>query len=90
MGLVADAEQRYDEQHSHSFAPLEWPSDVSQVRLNREEEQEKRNLKLPHSRESCLVLDKHKRYLPCHYFDYIGGSSTGGYVNGVSAYQCLR
>lgn len=20
------------------------------------------------------------RYLPCHYFDYIGGTSTGGYV----------
>ena len=21
-----------------------------------------------------------KDYLPCHYFDYIGGTSTGGYV----------
>lgn len=23
---------------------------------------------------------KEQRYLPCHYFDYIGGSSTGAYV----------
>jgi len=21
------------------------------------------------------------KYLPCHYFDYIGGTSTGGYVS---------
>ena len=23
-------------------------------------------------------IDPARRYLPCHYFDYIGGSSTGG------------
>jgi hypothetical protein len=27
------------------------------------------------------------RYLPCHYFDYIGGTSTGGYF--VPSLMCL-
>lgn len=26
------------------------------------------------------LLQEENRYLPCHYFDYIGGSSTGGSV----------
>lgn len=78
MGVIADIEQRYDENYYHSFAPLEWPGDVSQIPLSKAEQQERNNIRPPDRRDTCRVLDKHKRFLPCHYFDYIGGSSTGG------------
>jgi hypothetical protein len=25
----------------------------------------------------CMAFETSRRYLPCHYFDYIFGSSTG-------------
>lgn len=32
----------------------------------------------PHNKEgSATKEDGSSRYLPCHYFDYIGGTSTG-------------
>ena len=31
----------------------------------------------PESEPSCCRLPVEQRFLPCHYFDYIAGSSTG-------------
>ena len=77
MEFVADEEETSehdDQRHDHSFVPHEWPSHVSHV-WNEEERRRLDDLKA-HEKE-YVALDKQKRYLPCHYFDYIGGTSTG-------------
>jgi len=48
-----------------SFSPLEYPPIVRNGEL------------LPRIPNT---LDNDQRYLPCHYFTFIGGTSTGGYV----------
>lgn len=59
----------------HSFSPQPYPDDVSQVPFTDEEETAHR---AAYGHEAkCLALSKLRRYLPCHYFDYICGSSTG-------------
>ena len=75
MEHIADFEQAHDEQHAHRFCPEDWPENVSHVPYS---EKEKSDLDRWPSHEKHLALDKQKRFLPCHYFDYIGGSSTGG------------
>lgn len=62
----------------HSFHPEECPENVFQAPLTKEEEDRMKDVydpvvkfrELPHTR----------RYLPCHYFDHICGSSTGAYA----------
>lgn len=52
-----------------SFSPEVYPENVSHVPLSIEDTTSK-----THSTKES------RRYLPCHYFDYIGGSSTGASV----------
>lgn len=33
------------------------------------------------------IREKKGRFLPCHYFDYIGGTSTGGFVSFLCAHM---
>ncbi len=59
----------------HSFHPEDWPDNVSQAPLTKEE---KRPVQAAYDKE--IILRSHprtRRYLPCHYFDHICGSSTG-------------
>ena len=50
----------------HSFAPEAFPNSVSHGPFNPEEDEN------DHS-----TWINSRKYLPCHYFDIIGGSSTG-------------
>ncbi|KAK4957349.1 hypothetical protein LTR10_005311 [Elasticomyces elasticus] len=59
---------------THSFHPLPYPEEASQLPLNDAEKREKR-MRDPAGK--VQGLDAARRYLPCHYFDYIGGTSTG-------------
>lgn len=64
-----DGDEKIDsEKRCSSFSPESYPPNVSHVPLSDEENTERR-------RAGDKVSSR--RYLPCHYFDYIGGSSTG-------------
>ena len=73
MDCIAVEEECYDA--LHSFDPLDFPLNVTQAPLTDKEKQK--------VRQSCGSEDllrnvpRTRRYLPCHYFDQIGGSSTG-------------
>ena len=59
----------------HSFAPLSRPDHVCQAPLTEDED---RKIKEARSAtEKLHATPRTHRYLPCHYFDYICGSSTG-------------
>lgn len=63
-----------------SFSPESYPSNVSHVPVPFCEDEKTRiqNAGDSISRERSTL--ESRRYLPCHYFDYIGGSSTGASV----------
>jgi hypothetical protein len=70
----------------HSFWPEEYPPNVSHVpptgpesSINDQYEQY-RDERDAHdaSPENFRRWQPSRRYLPCHYFDYIAGTSTGG------------
>ena len=75
MEYIADEEQRYDDV-SHSFHPHKWPEDVSHIPLSAAAER-KRIEEADDPEERCRAMFKARRFLPCHYFDHICGSSTG-------------
>lgn len=59
----------------HSFDPEPWPQNVRQATLTKEEE---RLIDEAYDDQARLRgLLRPRRYLPCHYFDHICGSSTG-------------
>ena len=75
MEYIAVVEEEYDDNTYHSFSPEEWPDNVSQVPLT---DEEKRQIGAANTAEAkCRAISDTRRYLPCHYFDYICGSSTG-------------
>jgi hypothetical protein len=59
----------------HSFWPEEWPENVSQVDLSKREKDQWDRARTPAAK--LRALKRSRRYLPCHYFDYICGTSTG-------------
>lgn len=65
----------------HSFWPQSWPGDnISHVGLSvgeKERRNEARGEGEQLAARQLAALHKTRRYLPCHYFDYICGSSTG-------------
>ena len=74
MEYIARKEEKDGETY-HSFSPQSWPENVSQVPLT---EQENSGMKDAYSEEEKVrKLSCTRRYLPCHYFDHICGSSTG-------------
>ena len=78
MEYVAAEEGRYDEDGEvlHSFHPQKWPEHVSQIPLDAADERKAIN-NASDSDARCRVMHRARRFLPCHYFDYICGSSTG-------------
>ena len=67
-------EDNYD--HTHSFSPEAWPENVSQIPHTAKEEL-KRIAEAVTAEEKRLAMSNARRFLPCHYFDHICGSSTG-------------
>ena len=59
----------------HSFQPQDWPENVYQAPLTKEEENTREEVHDPQMK--VRELPQNRRYLPCHYFDHICGSSTG-------------
>ena len=61
----------------HSFYPEDWPGKVSLQRSTELEECDE--VTKTQDRQAALrMMSKARRFLPCHYFDIICGSSTGG------------
>jgi hypothetical protein len=73
MECIADIEQ--DCEVHHSFTPQSYPENVSQGPFTDDEKQRLSNA--DEAEAKCRALLKTRRYLPCHYFDYICGTSTG-------------
>lgn len=72
MDHVCEIEMKHpDGAAAHSFSPMEYPSSVSQLHDNDAETRSKR------VKDGVQALDPSRRYLPCYYFDYIRGTSTG-------------
>lgn len=72
---IACYERSKGEEALHSFAPEPWPDNVSQVPPTADEEQAIREATTERARQYAVPAAR--KYLPCHYFDYICGSSTG-------------
>lgn len=64
----------------HSFNPQQYPTHCCHITPTDDEKRIPSNLNYSDKDHSIRKLAKAKRYLPCHYFDYIGGTSTGGCV----------
>ena len=76
MEFIAEVEEKKnDEEIYHSFHPKKWPKDVSQIPLT--DDQQSRSDEATSDDDKARVLPCARRYLPCHYFDNICGSSTG-------------
>lgn len=73
MEYIAEEEKGCEDDSYHSFHPQGFPSNVSHIMT----EKESNELDHYESHEQYRALASSKRYLPCHYFDYIGGTSTG-------------
>ena len=70
---VGEEEEKYNVYHS--FHPEDYPENVCQAPLTEEEE---RPMQEEYHRELRFRQSpRNRRYLPCHYFDHICGSSTG-------------
>jgi hypothetical protein len=67
--------QRIDE-GIHSFHPQAFPDNVTQVPFNKQEQDGIAKAK-SHGKPECTALRDSRKFLPCHYFDYICGTSTG-------------
>ncbi|KAK4900239.1 hypothetical protein LTR27_002463 [Elasticomyces elasticus] len=78
MEYVARSEENHGEPHLHSFQPEPLPHHVCHVPLA-DSERDRQN-QAHYEDDRIAALAPSKRYLPCHYFDYIGGSSTGGLI----------
>jgi len=76
MENIADQEEQLDGGALHSFSPEAWPGDLKQEPVT-EEERRRYDAETTPERKLAAIA-KAQRYFPCHYFDYIGGSSTGG------------
>jgi hypothetical protein len=64
-----------DDEH-HSFFPSQFPSNVTQGDFSDEERARQESARGARALTWEYVRDARK-FLPCHYFDYICGSSTG-------------
>lgn len=74
MIYIAQLEETSPEIYS-SFYPENFPPEVSHIPLSAEEENATEATTNNVARHRAML--ETRRYLPCHYFDYICGSSTG-------------
>lgn len=79
MEIIAVVEERIAEQEAeveyHSFWPQPLPDNVSQLPPSMDQRRTMAEAKTTEARQRAIPVAQ--RYLPCHYFDYICGSSTG-------------
>lgn len=75
MEQIAKIEETDDDGIYHSFWPESWPENVSQVPYTQNERKQRDDAH--HEVARGRAISTTRRYLPCHYFDYICGSSTG-------------
>lgn len=61
----------------HSFWPEQWPENVTQVPPTKEQIEVAEQGFIYNKEAQFDAMPAVQRYLPCHYFDYICGSSTG-------------
>ena len=73
-----EEEEKNEEDVYHSFSPEDWPENVNHAPLTSEEQSAVDGAYL--SEEQVRRMPSTRRYLPCHYFDHVCGSSTGGWV----------
>ena len=71
MMQIAKIEEEYSADHTThivctSFGPHELPNQIAREPSDFQKE-----------RDRCSAIPSAQRFLPCHYFDFIGGSSTG-------------
>jgi hypothetical protein len=79
MKCIAKEELRQktaDEEH-HSFYPSHWPAGVTQGGYDDEEKTRKQAAAQGARVQTHEIVHDARKFLPCHYFDYICGSSTG-------------
>ncbi|KAF2866966.1 acyl transferase/acyl hydrolase/lysophospholipase [Massariosphaeria phaeospora] len=75
----------------HSFLPHAYPEGATQGPLNGKELARKNG-----ETDICNFLRDSRKFLPCHYFDYICGSSTGALIAimlgrfRMTVHDCLR
>lgn len=79
IGEEEEKDEHFEEEDDrvfHSFCPRPWPDELSAVHLT---DEEKRRVEEAGDNAELKVREfsKARRYLPCHYFDFICGSSTG-------------
>ena len=73
--FIANLEEEADKEVYTSFHPERLPENVSQVPLT---DEERRPIELAYDPNiRARNQPQNRRYLPCHYFDHICGSSTG-------------
>lgn len=70
-------EEREGKNVHHSFWPQPLPDNVSQLPSDRELHIKSEKAQGHGSEAGWRSIPAARRYLPCHYFDYICGSSTG-------------
>lgn len=80
MEYIARKEAALDKQTLHSFHPQELPEGFSRVPRNELAKQSDHDNHANDLDFDCRTMPEASRLLPCHYFDYICGTSTGGYV----------
>ena len=93
MEYIAEKEEELGvgKQIRHSFSPEALPDNVSQIPRSAVEELRAIN-DAPTPTAKICAMSPARRYLPCHYFDHICGSSTGALVFqslGGSLVSCL-
>lgn len=85
MQLIATREEEFiDPVHKqgpayHSFDPQDYPRECCHIPPTSDEARIPANVDREDRDHGIRGLAAGKRFLPCHYFDYIGGTSTGGY-----------
>lgn len=81
MRNVAIEEERIDREPvdkvHHSFWPEQWPENVTQVPPTKDQIEVADQGFIYNKEAQFHAMPAVQRYLPCHYFDYICGSSTG-------------
>lgn len=82
MAEIAHLEENADPECHHSFCPQEFPSELNELyktseHYRRSSQYSQRRFDDASSEEKLDLLPRERRFLPCHYFDYMCGSSTG-------------
>lgn len=73
--MEAIAEKEEANKNLHSFCPWSWPPELAS---DLDDVEAQKTLDAGDCDEDKLrALRSDRRYLPCHYFDYICGTSTG-------------